>query len=62
MESCLGEEDIMKHYFSKMVILHWNRLPGDVVDAPPLSVVIRYLDKDINNTFDEGSGSLTPEC
>ena len=28
--------DIKKRYFTVTVVLHWNRLPSDVVDAPTM--------------------------
>ncbi|KFV41711.1 hypothetical protein N341_01881, partial [Tyto alba] len=36
--------DIRKHFFTKRVIKHWNRLPREAVDDPSLSVFKRHLD------------------
>ncbi|KFM01856.1 hypothetical protein AS27_14434, partial [Aptenodytes forsteri] len=41
--------DIRKHFFTKRVVKHWNRLPREVVDAPCLSVFKRHLDNALNN-------------
>ena len=41
--------DIMKHFFTERVIKHWNRLPGEAVDAPSLSLFKRHLDNALNN-------------
>jgi len=30
------------------VVKHWNRLPGEVVDAPSPSVLKRHLDNALN--------------
>jgi len=30
--------DSRKHFFTKRVVKKWNRLPGEVVSAPSLSV------------------------
>lgn len=43
----------MIHFFTKMVIQHWNKLPGEVVDASRLSVIVRYLDNATINTSAE---------
>ena len=39
--------DVGKHYFTKRVVKHWNRLPGEV-DAPRLSAFKRSLDNALN--------------
>ncbi|KAK4823316.1 hypothetical protein QYF61_000918 [Mycteria americana] len=41
--------DIRKHFFTKRVVKHWNRLPREVVNAPSLSVFKRHLDHALNN-------------
>jgi len=41
--------DIKKHFFTKRVVKHWNRPPGEVVDAPSLLLFKRYLDNALNN-------------
>ncbi|KAK4806781.1 hypothetical protein QYF61_005577 [Mycteria americana] len=41
--------DIRKHFFTKSVVKHWNRLPREVVNAPCLSVFKRHLDNALNN-------------
>ena len=40
--------DIGKHFFTERVVRHWNRLPGEVVDAPSPSVFKRLLDNALN--------------
>jgi len=40
--------DIRKHFFIKMVVKHWNRLPREVADPPSLSAFKRHLDNAVN--------------
>ncbi|KAK4824078.1 hypothetical protein QYF61_010589 [Mycteria americana] len=41
--------DIRKHFFTERMVKHWKKLPGEVVDAPSLSVFKRHLDNALNN-------------
>ncbi|KFO58715.1 hypothetical protein N302_05081, partial [Corvus brachyrhynchos] len=37
--------EIKKKFFTVGVVSHWNRLPKEVVDAPPLKVFKARLDR-----------------
>jgi len=41
--------DTRKHFFTKRVVKHCNRLRREVVDAPSLSVFKRCLENALNN-------------
>ena len=36
--------DIRKKFFTQRVVIHWNRLPKEVVDAPSLQALKVRLD------------------
>jgi len=43
--------DFRKRFFTERVVKHWNRLPGEVVDAPSLPVLKRHLDNALNDVL-----------
>jgi len=43
--------DTRKHFFTKRMVKHWNRLPREVINAPSLSMLKRHLDNALNNLW-----------
>ncbi|KFV41223.1 hypothetical protein N341_09521, partial [Tyto alba] len=41
--------DMRKKFFTMKVVKHWNRLPGEVVDAPSLQTFKVRLDRALSN-------------
>ncbi|KGL89057.1 hypothetical protein N301_03149, partial [Charadrius vociferus] len=41
--------NIRKNFFTLRVVRHWNRLPGEAVDAPSLEVFKARLDGALSN-------------
>ncbi|KFQ07325.1 hypothetical protein N330_13531, partial [Leptosomus discolor] len=36
--------DIRKNFFTKRMVKHWNRLPGEAVESPSLEVFKKRVD------------------
>ncbi|KAK4824024.1 hypothetical protein QYF61_009615 [Mycteria americana] len=47
--------DIRKKFFMMRVVKHWNKLPREVVDAPPLEVFKARLDGALSNLVEQRS-------
>ncbi|KFV11995.1 hypothetical protein N340_10417, partial [Tauraco erythrolophus] len=41
--------DLRKKFFTMRVVRHWNRFPGEVMDAPSLEVFKARLDETLSN-------------
>lgn len=41
--------DIRRHFFAERVVILWNRIPREVVNASKLLVFKRHLDYALNN-------------
>lgn len=39
------------HFSTQRVFKHWNRLPGEVINAPSLSVSKKHLNNILNNVL-----------
>ncbi|KFW66269.1 hypothetical protein AS28_13771, partial [Pygoscelis adeliae] len=41
--------DVRRMFFTMRVVIHWHRLPREVVDAPSLEVFKARLDRALSN-------------
>jgi len=49
MEEGRFRPDIRREFFTVRMVSHWNRLPGEVVDAPCLEAFKARLDGALSN-------------
>ena len=41
--------DIRRNFFTEMVVLHWKRLPREVVESPSLEVFKKGVDLELSS-------------
>jgi len=50
--------DILKNFFTEMVVKHWNRLLREVVEPPSLEVFKRRIDVELRTWLSGGTDSV----
>jgi len=53
LKLCQGQfrSDIRKNFFTKIVVKHCNRLPGEMVESPSLELLKRCIDVVLMDTL-----------